>query len=577
MPPTQEDCLESFSTALESGSREATFTCGGSIPIVIEPKRTQSGDLTPRTDAKVHGQKIVTKPVTVRWGLDGQGRVLSLPGRSTQDSAALQDLVQACQPATFGRGGENVLDETYRRAGAMSTDAFSTGFCPYETGIIDVVTQLLLPPVIDEAWHNPGDGPEAGGEVVDEQTRRIDEAIAMKVDTDFVLRQGYRAIHTSQLPSLLADLGISAADEDELGDLVEKFDPLRTGSFASNVACELVKERMDAAAAEQACGQTLQLEVTERKRTFRGLRAELYKLNVYSSPSGMFKPHVDTPRSESQVGSLVVCLPAPFAGGALAVRHQDQEVVHRWEADSSERQPAIQWAAFYSDCEHEVLQVTAGHRITLTYNLFLSPGTGLLAGKPLNLISSRLPLVSRFQQALANPAFAPQGMYIAFALTHSYPHAHPSAFALMPKMLKGVDMALYEAVYATGLTCSLEEVNEMDLLMRADVLKDLDRSFDTASRPQGRETGNLDASHEVNSSLTKMEVLSDREGEPDEWEIDLGTSSSEEEDECYGSVRDERYWDLKERKQIRRRVTWIGSGRSKDLSSIFLAVSMVKL
>ena len=46
----------------------------------------------------------------------------------------------------------------------------------------------------------------------------------------------------------------------------------------------------------------------------RGVRAELYKLNVYSAPSGKFKAHVDTPRSEKQFGSLVVCLPVAHEG-----------------------------------------------------------------------------------------------------------------------------------------------------------------------------------------------------------------------------------------------------------------------
>ena len=27
----------------------------------------------------------------------------------------------------------------------------------------------------------------------------------------------------------------------------------------------------------------------------------------------------------------------------------------------------IKWAAFYSDVEHEILPVTEGHRVTLTY------------------------------------------------------------------------------------------------------------------------------------------------------------------------------------------------------------------
>lgn len=31
---------------------------------------------------------------------------------------------------------------------------------------------------------------------------------------------------------------------------------------------------------------------------------------------------------------------------------------------------SIQFAAFYSDVEHEVLEVHSGHRVTLTYNLY---------------------------------------------------------------------------------------------------------------------------------------------------------------------------------------------------------------
>ena len=40
--------------------------------------------------------------------------------------------------------------------------------------------------------------------------------------------------------------------------------------------------------------------------------------------------------------------------------------MYDWSKDDSN----ISWAAFYSDVEHEVLEVTEGHRITLTYNLY---------------------------------------------------------------------------------------------------------------------------------------------------------------------------------------------------------------
>jgi hypothetical protein len=38
----------------------------------------------------------------------------------------LEDLSAACQAATFGRGSEDVLDETYRKAGKLDSEDFST-------------------------------------------------------------------------------------------------------------------------------------------------------------------------------------------------------------------------------------------------------------------------------------------------------------------------------------------------------------------------------------------------------------------------------------------------------------------
>ncbi|KAK7739118.1 hypothetical protein SLS53_005754 [Cytospora paraplurivora] len=46
---------------------------------------------------------------------------------------------------------------------------------------------------------------------------------------------------------------------------------------------------------------------------YRWVRAKLHSLKVYSAPSGKFRPH-DTPRSEKQFGSLVVCLPNVHKG-----------------------------------------------------------------------------------------------------------------------------------------------------------------------------------------------------------------------------------------------------------------------
>jgi hypothetical protein len=91
----------------------------------------------------------------------------------------------------------------------------------------------------------------------------------------------------------------------------------------------------------------------------------LTSYQVYAGSSGFFKPHFDMPRSEQPFGLLVVCLPCAHKGGVLVVRHDGRAVTYDWST-TDDNAPAIKWAAFYSDCEHEVLVVTDGHRITLT-------------------------------------------------------------------------------------------------------------------------------------------------------------------------------------------------------------------
>lgn len=83
-------------------------------------------------------------------------------------------------------------------------------------------------------------------------------------------------------------------------------------------------------------------------------------------------------------------------------------------------EPSVQWSAFYSDCEHEVFPVTAGHRITLTYNLFASRGAGKLAGgQNISANPKTLPLYQSLQDALASPSFMRKGGKLGIYLAHS--------------------------------------------------------------------------------------------------------------------------------------------------------------
>jgi hypothetical protein len=86
------------------------------------------------------------------------------------------------------------------------------------------------------------------------------------------------------------------------------------------------------------------------------------------------------------------------------VRHAGRSVTYDWTTTGEEKS-AIHWAAFYSDCEHEVLEVTAGHRVTLTYNLYAVPRRITLEGKTEGLDVTALPLYHAIKDALGNRDF----------------------------------------------------------------------------------------------------------------------------------------------------------------------------
>jgi hypothetical protein len=130
----------------------------------------------------------------------------------------------------------------------------------------------------------------------------------------------------------------------------------------------------------------------------------------------MFKSHINAPRSELQIGSLLVCLPCDHEGGQLVVRHQGHAMTFDWSGPSED----IQWAVFYSDCEHEVLEVTAGHRITLTYNLYGRRGFSNIAGCSETLDPMQLLVFTEVKEALAKPDFMPEGKLMSILSCATY-------------------------------------------------------------------------------------------------------------------------------------------------------------
>jgi len=93
--------------------------------------------------------------------------------------------------------------------------------------------------------------------------------------------------------------------------------------------------------------------------------AELYKLLIYDKGS-FFVSHRDTEKEPGMFATLVLALPSLSSGGELVVRHKEREA----RLDLANDDPSeMAFAAFYADCVHEVLPITAGCRATLIYNL----------------------------------------------------------------------------------------------------------------------------------------------------------------------------------------------------------------
>ncbi|TFY75570.1 hypothetical protein EWM64_g8443 [Hericium alpestre] len=196
--------------------------------------------------------------------------------------------------------------------------------------------------------------------------------------------------------------------------------------------------------------------VPERTDLMKIIRAELLEgadsqrpLNAPSKSSyqgSFFKAHLETPRSESMFGSLVLMFPTPHEGGSLILRHQGEE----WTVDTAKRtseqsQPSIGFVSFFSDVEHEVSLVESGHRVTLTFNLYYDDILPAQAGIDPSMSSTAVsPVDAQFRRellaVLADPALLPSGGMLGFGLRHVYPIK--KTLKHVRKLLKGSDAAI---------------------------------------------------------------------------------------------------------------------------------------
>ena len=56
----------------------------------------------------------------------------------------MEALAQACDPATFGLGKQDVLDETYRKAGKLDEANFATTLDLHSSGLMQALDNRLV-------------------------------------------------------------------------------------------------------------------------------------------------------------------------------------------------------------------------------------------------------------------------------------------------------------------------------------------------------------------------------------------------------------------------------------------------
>jgi hypothetical protein len=214
-----------------------------------------------------------------------------------------------------------------------------------------------------------------------------------------------------------------------------------------------------------------------RRLACERLVAHPTKLNTYAV-GGFFKAHRDTPHGNHHIGTLTVCLPSEFTGGELVVRHRGKSVTYDWgtgAAGASGRAVAgdgkvVSWAFLYNDCQHEILPVTSGTRVTVAYDVCTAadvPSRALLADSASMLMTELL------RDAIADPSFYPQGRALAFGLQHAYAcstfegrryeETTVDPADLIGRQLKGADAAWLVAIMETGLKWDIKAVFDYDL------------------------------------------------------------------------------------------------------------------
>lgn len=160
----------------------------------------------------------------------------------------------------------------------------------------------------------------------------------------------------------------------------------------------------------------------------KNVEAKLYKLLFYKT-GGHFLKHKDTEKESNMFGTLIIQLPSIYEGGELIVYNRKSKTVFDFGIKNGNSQYLTHYAAHYADLKHEILTVTSGYRLVLTYNLCW---TQTQISYPRN--ENR---ITRLNKSLKKFNFDNPNETIAILLEHEY--TEKSFISCGIKALKGID------------------------------------------------------------------------------------------------------------------------------------------
>lgn len=143
------------------------------------------------------------------------------------------------------------------------------------------------------------------------------------------------------------------------------------------------------------------------------------------------------------------------------IQNGDDTIMHDLSGNDSKK--TVRWVAILSNTEHQVREITSGHRLTLTYNLFTVDPVPTIAlyTKEIQLH----PFYQKLSQCVRDPGFLPKGGILGFGLEHEYliltSTRDPCPPSELTPYLKSMDHLLFTTGVSLGLETNLEVVWEL--------------------------------------------------------------------------------------------------------------------